>query len=137
LAERGLGERVRLAGSRHDIPAVFGAADLLLSTSDSEGLPNVVLEAMAAALPIVATDVGGTREALGETGRLCPAGDVDGLADALLALLGDRAAREDLGRRAQERVEREFPMERMIRETEATYSECLERRRHPGRVAGR
>jgi len=137
LAGRGLGGRVRLVGSRANMPAVLGAADLHLSTSDAEGLPNVVLEAMAAALPTVATDLGGTREALGETGRLCPPGNAGALADAVLALLGDRGEREDLGCRAQERVRREFPLERMIRETESTYDECLHRRGIPEPGAAR
>jgi glycosyltransferase involved in cell wall biosynthesis len=134
IRQLGLEDRVRCAGGRSDIPEVLAASDLFVLTSDAEGLPNVVLEAMAAGLGVVATDLGGTREALGDTGLLRAPGDAPAFAQAVRSLLADPAARRDLGGRARARVLAEFPLDRMVRETEHVYLECLDRR---GRDADR
>jgi len=101
---------VRVLGARSDVADLMGAADLLLLTSDTEGMPGVVLEAACVGLPAVATRVGGTGEAIvdGETGLLVEPADEPGLAEAAAALLADPVRRRALGEAARRRVEREF-----------------------------
>jgi glycosyltransferase involved in cell wall biosynthesis len=128
LATRlGLGPRVRFLGLRHDVPAVLAGVDVLTLTSRWEGLPNVVIEAMATGAVAVATDVGGCRElvAHGETGIMVPPGQPDAVARAVLDLL----TQDDLTRRlrlaARRRVEREFTLEAMVGKTVAVYDAWL------------
>ncbi len=92
----GLVDRVRIAGWRRDVPDVMRALDAFLLTSRWEGLARVLLEARAARVPVVATRVGGSAEAIvdGRHGRLCEQGRVDELADRLCAILTDGALRE-------------------------------------------
>lgn len=101
VAELGLGERVHFAGALAPdaIAGVLSHSDVLVLTSDSEGRPNVVLEAMAAARPVVATDIDGTRELVedGATGLLVPPNAPAALAAALRALLDDPARRARMG----------------------------------------
>ncbi len=94
IEARGLSGIVTVLGHRTDVNVLMSIADLLLLTSNHEGLPNVVLEAQLSGLPVVATDVGGTREALrtGESGILCRADDDRALAAASIAILTDRAS---------------------------------------------
>ena len=98
--ELGIEERVQLVGARaHDeIPTWMAAADLFVLPSRSEGRPNVVLEAQACGLPVVATRVGGTPELVcPDTGRLVAAEDADELTEALSELLGSESLRRQLG----------------------------------------
>jgi glycosyltransferase involved in cell wall biosynthesis len=99
------GGAVRLLGERSDAVDLLAMADVVCLSSFAEGLPMVLLEAMALGRPIVATDVGGTSDAVvsGATGLLVRSGDVHGLADALLRLVRDARLRERLGRQARRR----------------------------------
>lgn len=122
IRKAGLQERLRLLGWRRDIPALMQALDVFLLTSHWEGLPRVLLEARASGLPVVATRVGGSEEAIveGEHGWLCRAGDVDGLAQLVCSVL------EDGGRRSRLRVRRdplpqEFEIHEMVRQYEGLY----------------
>lgn len=92
IKAQGLSEVITVLGQRSDVNVLMSLSDLLLLTSSHEGLPNVVLEAQLCGLPVVATDVGGTSEALkcGESGVLCPADDDIALAAACVAILRDR-----------------------------------------------
>ena len=123
----GLDGRVRFAGRRDDVPELLAAADVFVLPSLFEGLPLVVLEAMAAGLPVVGTRVCGTSEAVadGVTGRLVAAGDVAALAAAMIEVLTqpDLAAR--WGAAGRLRVDQEFSAARMARETDAVYQELL------------
>lgn len=98
-------------GDRSDVPRLLRAADVAVLSSRTEGLPNVVGEAMATGLPCAVTDVGDCARLVGPTGRVVPAGDPGALADALEALLllpaTDRAA---LGRAARDRIAAEHGM---------------------------
>jgi len=96
---------VTLLGWRDDIPELLSAADLAVSSAVWEGQPIWLQEALLAGCPIVATDVGGTAQVVGEAGGLVPAGDAEELARAMADLLGDPAAREELRRRALARAQ--------------------------------
>lgn len=97
-----------LAGARSDVPRILSAFDAFVMSSDTEGLPLGLVEAMAAGLPIVATDVGGIGEVLegGRVGALVRAGDEPGLREAMAALARDPSAARERGRAARERSER-------------------------------
>jgi glycosyltransferase involved in cell wall biosynthesis len=112
LSFRGLDRRIRLLGERADVPALLADADVFVLSSRSEGLPLSVLEAMAAGLPVVASDVGGVHELVvgGETGLLVRPGDPDELAAALRALLADRELRRRLGDAGRARAEALFDL---------------------------
>jgi glycosyltransferase involved in cell wall biosynthesis len=114
--ELGISPRVHLLGLRQDVDRVLLAADVFVQPSRSEGLPLAVLEAMAAALPVVATNVGGVGEAVvdGETGILVPPGDSPALAAAARAVLAmpDRGA--GLGQFGRKRAIRDFSVREMV-----------------------
>jgi glycosyltransferase involved in cell wall biosynthesis len=122
-------ERVRFVGTVPDARVVYDGLDVLVSASDSEGLPNVVLEAAAAGLPIVATAAGGTPEIVidGETGLLSAVGDQEGLGRALVRILGDPGLGLRLGGAARDHVGRMFGLDRFIAETAALYEEMARR----------
>jgi glycosyltransferase involved in cell wall biosynthesis len=128
LAELGLGERVRFLGLRSDVPAVMNAADGFVLSSESEGLPLVLLQASAAGLPIVATDVGGTAEAVveGQNGYLVPSGDPEALALAMRRVSAlPEEERAVLGRAGQARVKALFEMQSVAGRWERLYAEFL------------
>ena len=111
----GVADRVVFAGYRDNVPALVAGCDVFCLPSSSEGLPLVVLEAMAQARPVVATAVGGTPELVvdGETGILVPADDVNALAEALGTVLGDRVLADRLGEAGRGRATTEFSLSRM------------------------
>jgi glycosyltransferase involved in cell wall biosynthesis len=112
LAERatelGVGERAKLRGYLpfERLRELYLESDCMLHVSWTEGVPQVLLEALAAGLPVVATDVGGVRGAVGEVAELIPPGDADAAVAALLRLRGDPGLRERLIRRGLERARR-------------------------------
>lgn len=112
----GLSERVHWLGSRQDIPAILADTDIKALTSDWEGLPGALLEAMAAGCPVVATRVGGAPELVleGETGLLTPPGDVEALTAALSQLVGDPALRRRLGQAGQRRAHEQFDLTQQV-----------------------
>ena len=126
----GLGERVRFTGTTADVSKALDTFDVFAGSSLREGLPLVVLEAMASGKPVVTTDVGGNGEAVidGTTGLLVPPGDPDALADALEALWKDDGKRDAMGRAGRDRVERHFSARKMVAETEKIYESILESR---------
>jgi glycosyltransferase involved in cell wall biosynthesis len=114
---------VRWLGWQSDIRPLLATMDLLALPSCWEGMPNVILEAMACGKPAVATNVGGCAELIveGETGFLAPPGDEAALAERILRLLRDPALRRRLGAAARERVKREFSLSAMVRGNESLY----------------
>jgi glycosyltransferase involved in cell wall biosynthesis len=127
----GLDERVRLAGERRDVPALLAASDVFVLSSDSEGLPVSVLEAMATELPVVASRVGGLPELVvdGETGILVPPGDARELGAALGRLTADPELRRRFGAAGRARAEAIFDLGPFRRAHVELYDEQLARRR--------
>lgn len=126
-ARPGLAGRVRLLGRRDDVPALMRAADLLVHAAHWEGMPNVVLEAMAAGLPVVATAVEGVDElvAPGETGWIVPPRDPDALALAIREAAADRDAAGRMGRAGRARARAEFSTARMVGRYESLWAGVL------------
>lgn len=111
LAERlGIAERVRFLGFVADMPALYASVDLVVQSSLTEGLPNVVLEAAYLCVPIVATDVGGTREVVehGVSGWLLRSGDAGALRDALQRYLADPVAFVEMAKHGRDQIESNF-----------------------------
>lgn len=100
----------------------------VLTSKDNEGLPNAVLESMAAGLPVVATSVGGAVEIIedGVTGFLVPPGMPSAISERVLRLLKDPSLARSMGERGRAKVEREFTIDRMVGEFHALYQELLE-----------
>ena len=119
----GIHDNVVFTGVRHDIPHILGQSDIFVLSSLWEGVPLSVIEAMAAARPVVVTNVGGNPELVesGQTGLVVPANSVIALVEALLTLLQDEPRRLALGRLARQRVQRLFSMERFIQQYEMLY----------------
>ncbi len=124
---RRLGDRVVFLGYRADVEAVYGALDLFVLNSTTEGLPNAVLEAMAFGVPVVATAVGGTPELVHdrETGLLVPPSDPAALASAIRAVLRDRASAAERARRARALVEAEFDMRQLSHSVNESYRRVI------------
>jgi glycosyltransferase involved in cell wall biosynthesis len=127
-AERlGVRDRVVFAGHREDAAGLLGGLDVLALPSWTEGLPLVVLEAMARGRAVVATPVGGTPEVVedGETGLLVPPRDPDALASAIRRLLDDPGLRERMGEAGRQRVAERFSADQMIARLLAVYDEAV------------
>jgi glycosyltransferase involved in cell wall biosynthesis len=125
VAARSLGHRFVLGGFRADLHRLLPHFDVAVLPSYTEGLPVVVLEAMAAGVPVVATAVGGTPEAVedGVQGYLVPPGDPAALADRILRVLRSEPGRLTLGQRGRRRALEEFTFEEMA----ARYLQLFER----------
>jgi glycosyltransferase involved in cell wall biosynthesis len=126
VAAAGLAGRFHLTGLRRDVPDLLHSFDVFALTSLWEGLPRVLIQAMAAGLPVVATAVDGSAEAVedGVNGLLTPPGDPQALAAALLRLLGDPALAVQMGAAGQERAG-EFGARKMVDDIAALYETLL------------
>lgn len=133
-AELGVSSRVVWAGFRDDIAAVMSAFDIFALTSVYEGLGVVLLEAMAARRPVVATGVGAIPEVVadGETGFLVGPREPEALA-AAFDKLGDAALRARFGEAGRQRVLRDFTLERMWQATDELYAQCVRARVSSGK----
>ncbi len=127
VSKVGVERVVAFAGRRGDVPAILAAGELLILPSESETAPLTVLEAMAAGLPVVATDVGGVGEAVegGVTGLLIEPRSSQAIAEGVLSIIAmpDRGAA--MGRAGRERVERRFGRESLVRAVTALYGRLL------------
>jgi glycosyltransferase involved in cell wall biosynthesis len=129
LAERnGVSHRIRWAGYRKDVESLLAGCDLLVHPSLADAFPTVLLEAMAAGLPIVATNVGGIPEIVepGVTGRLVPAGDAEALATEVANLLQDSGMRRAMSEKAREVAMDRFSTEAWIRRLETVYQRAVQ-----------
>jgi len=124
-----LGDRCRLVGHVDDVVPAYHAFDLLVQSSDYEGTPNAVLEAMAFEVPIVATAAGGTAEIVrdGIDGRVVPIGQVDLLIRDVTRALEDPTSATAMAQQARRRVEGELSFETRVRRIESIYSEMVHR----------
>lgn len=116
-----------LPGERHDVPDVLRGLDCFVLPSLAEGISNTILEAMASGLPVIATRVGGNPELVveGETGQLVPAGDVDAMAQALIAAAVNPNWALSAGFAGRSEVERRFSMEAMVAAYQGLYDRLL------------
>jgi len=126
VRSEGMSDYVRLLGRRSDIGTILLASDANLLSSRLEGCPNVTLEAQHLGVPVVATAVGGTPEAVvhGQTGLLAAVNDADGLARHLIEILTNDALRARLGSAGPGHVAARFGLERMVDETIALYRQA-------------
>ena len=127
VRDNGIGNVTQLLGTRRDVPRLLAAADACLLSSISEGIPLTLIEAMAARLPVVSTDVGGVAEVVVPeiTGLLAPAGDDARLAEHLIQLDANRALAARLGRNGAVRAEDLFSFERMADGYARVFAETL------------
>jgi glycosyltransferase involved in cell wall biosynthesis len=128
IEELGIGNRVKLLGTRTDIPHLMNAADAYVMSSAWEGMPCVLLEASACELPAVATDVGDAGEIIreGTTGFLVPAGQPERLAEAMIRMAAlPRARRREMGQAAREHVEGAYSLRHVVDTWESLFSSLL------------
>jgi len=125
---RWLDGRLSWIGFRQDISAVCFASDVVTLTSDNEGTPVSLIEAQAAGVPVVSTDVGGVRSVVlgGLTGIVADAGDDQGLADAILDILQDTALAQRLAVAARAHALNAFSIERLVQNLDRLYAALLQ-----------
>jgi L-malate glycosyltransferase len=130
VTQLGVEKQFSFLGRRDDVPQILSCCDMAVLPSRSEGLPNAVLEYLAAGLPTVASGVGGNLEIVenGRTGLLVPPEDSAALAAAILRLLRDPDLAASLGTNGREHVASHFSFQRMIAMTEELYGELLRSR---------
>ena len=127
-AQRGVADAVRFLGHREDIPDLMAAADVLILTSRSEGVPQVVTQAMGLGLPVIATAVGGVPELVidGKTGLLVAPEQAQRVATALCRLYDDENLREQLSMAGREHALAHFSKDVMLDSTEALYAQLCQ-----------
>jgi glycosyltransferase involved in cell wall biosynthesis len=130
VAALGVQANVLFLGRRNDVPVILACCDIAVLPSQAEGLPNAVLEYLAAGLPAIASNVGGSAEVIqdGVSGLLVPPGDSGALASALLKVLRDPDLPRRLAAGGQEHVRKNFSFEHMIEQVDNLYTELLDRR---------
>jgi glycosyltransferase involved in cell wall biosynthesis len=131
VSKNGLDGQLVLAGWRSDIPRIMSAIDVFVLTSLWEGLPISVLEAMAASLPVVATDTGGIKEVIssGDNGFLVRTRDINLMTDYVVDLLRDEGLRRRIGSRGSASIEGRLGVEEMTRKTQGLYSAIISRKK--------
>lgn len=124
----GLDADVRFLGERKDTAALMQSADFLVLPSSYEGMSNVLMEAMAAGCPVIASDVGGNPELVEDdvTGLLFPSDDAEALARCLRSLGKDAALRQRLSRQAAQVARQRYSVEQLVRSTTSVYDRCLQ-----------
>jgi glycosyltransferase involved in cell wall biosynthesis len=125
--DRCISERVHFVGWQMDMPGLLAAADLIVLASRWEGMPNILLEAIAATRPIVTTDVHGARELLEEVAQeqITPAEDAEAFVDAVVRIAGNTELAHQLGAANRRHVAANFSMDRMIAAYIALYESLV------------
>lgn len=123
-SQLGIADRVHFAGWRADVAAILAASELLVLPSRWEGMPNVVLQAMACGQPVLATEAEGTRELLGphRDPQLVAYGDTEAFAEKLVAIMSDSDFAATLGQKNRNRATEEFSLQRMVRAYEELWA---------------
>lgn len=124
-------DSVRFLGWRSDLERIYAGSDAVVLSSDNEGTPVCLIEALTAGKPVVSTDVGGVRDVLdnGRLGTLVPSGDASALSRALLTLLDDLDRQRDVAAVAAVEIPERFSRERLLRDVSALYESLLARQR--------
>jgi glycosyltransferase involved in cell wall biosynthesis len=119
----GLSDKVVFTGFRQDIPEILGSLEILVLTSLKEPFGRVLIEAMACAKPVVATNAGGVPEIVreGETGLLVPMRDPEALARSIKLLLNNKEKAKEMGEKGRRRVEENFTIEAHVKKVESLY----------------
>ena len=135
----GLADQVHFLGVRSDIPEVLGAMDVFVLSSDYEGSPLSVIEAMASGLPIVSTAVGGVPDLFdsGREGFIVQPRDVQGLSEPMVFLLGNREARQSMGMAGARRARGKFDVSTMVQAYERLYESLVYPSQYLNRVSVR
>ena len=131
IKENRLEEKVRLLGGlpREKVFEILKKSDIFVLTSNWEGFPRSILEAMSYGLPVIASDVGGVKEAIDEScGILVKRRDKEGIKNALEKLLKNPPLIEKMGKRAKEKAKKEFSLDKMLEKTEKIYQELYKNR---------
>jgi glycosyltransferase involved in cell wall biosynthesis len=125
VSEAGLQDRVHFLGFRRDIPELLSAADALVHPTEREGLPKCVLEAMSVGTPVIATNIRGNADLLGDgRGLLYPLGDTSALAACIVRVIEDKAAVAEMTARASEHV-KNYKLERVLASHERIYEMAM------------
>jgi glycosyltransferase involved in cell wall biosynthesis len=126
-SELGLSEHVRFLGWVRDLAALYASFDVVALSSRNEGTPVMLIEAMAAGLPVVATDVGGVGDIVesGVNGLLVQAGNPDALARALIEMAGDPERRRQMGRAGRQSVASRLDIRRLVEDIDRLYRDGL------------
>jgi glycosyltransferase involved in cell wall biosynthesis len=124
-AELGMGERTHFLGFRSDLARLYADLDAVVLCSRNEGLPVTLIEALAAARPVISTEVGAVRDLVepGRTGLLVPSGDAAALAEGIVALLDDTAAAARMGEAGRAHVYPRLSIDRLERDIRGLYRE--------------
>jgi L-malate glycosyltransferase len=132
-ADLGLGQHIVFAGRRKDAAELGQGFDFSILGSSEESFPNVVMESMAAAVPVISTRVGGVTELVDDRvhGLLVPFGDVEAMVEAITWMLDHRDEGRQMGDAGRKRIAANFSTERMVTQTEAVYEEFLAARQRP------
>jgi len=127
VLKMGLHDRVIFTGFQIDAISYINAMNIFVLTSEKEGLPRVILEAMLMGKPVIACDIAGPSELIvdGETGFLVPVGQTKAIANAMLSLTKDSALRDQMGEKAKERVTRNFPVEKYANSVNKIFEELI------------
>lgn len=127
ISQTGCPGRFILLGKRDDLPDLYQAIDVMVSSSLGEGFPNVVAEAMACEVPCVVTDVGESSALVGEAGIVVPKGDAAKLAEACQQLIDmEYSRRDDLGKAARTRIKKLYSIERSTRKYLVLYEQLCD-----------
>ncbi|HDH51780.1 MAG TPA: glycosyltransferase family 1 protein [Nitrospirae bacterium] len=126
----GIADEVIFTGFRRDLPEIYAGLDIVVLTSKNEGTPVSIIEAMAAARPVVATNVGGVPSLVkdGVTGLLVKPGDTDSLSDAVARLIKDPHLRQDMGREARSRVFPSYDISELVGRINVLYSSLRDKK---------
>jgi glycosyltransferase involved in cell wall biosynthesis len=126
----GLGARIKVLNGCPSPEEILAALDVYICTSEAEGFSNVILEAMACAKPVIATDVGGNPEAVRheQSGFLVPVGDVPAFSQQAETLIADARLRKMMGMKGRRLAETEFSLAAMVNAYQDIYSDLLEGR---------
>ncbi len=123
-------KRIVFAGMRNDVRDILAVSDIFVLPSYREGMPRSIIEAMAMELPVIATNIRGSREEVvdGETGILVPVGDVNALSSAIIRLAKNPKLRKEMGKKGRERAEKYFDEEKVIEKQLKIIKELLQKR---------